>query len=152
MGGIDFIPDGIDPETSKRGEDYYDTIRSVIDRVLSRRNESEAAIADKYIAQTSSNQNAIQKSPSNNNNGTSTKRGPGRPRRNPAPSSPTGSSTPRSSSPKPSPKVVMDLSWKDGGKNFPKRCSRVGAKYQATELPEAGTWNDVDKDKESSET
>jgi hypothetical protein len=32
---------------------------------------------------------------------------------------------------------MVDLSWKDGGSSYPKRSSRVGEEYQATELPEA---------------
>jgi hypothetical protein len=32
---------------------------------------------------------------------------------------------------------MIDLSWKDGGSSYPKRSSRVGEEYQATELPEA---------------
>jgi hypothetical protein len=35
---------------------------------------------------------------------------------------------------------MVDLSWKDGGSSYPKRSSRVGEMYQATELPEAGSF------------
>ena len=57
----------------------------------------------------------------------------------------------RGTSPQPSPSgkktreqanEAIDLSWKDGGKNFPKRISRVGAKYNATFIEAAGTWKE----------
>jgi hypothetical protein len=34
---------------------------------------------------------------------------------------------------------IMDLSWKDGGTTYPKRSSRVGEEYQATEIPAVGS-------------
>ena len=37
---------------------------------------------------------------------------------------------------------LMDLSWKDGGSAFPKRASRVGSKYQATDIPSPGSIGD----------
>jgi hypothetical protein len=41
-----------------------------------------------------------------------------------------------------SPKV--DLSWKDGGKRFPKKTSSVGDDYQATSIPVAGSFGEID--------
>jgi hypothetical protein len=44
---------------------------------------------------------------------------------------------------------MIDLTWKDGGSSYPKRSSRVGEEYQATELPEAGSFekdNDLKSD------
>jgi hypothetical protein len=37
-------------------------------------------------------------------------------------------------------KAMIDLSWKNGGKNFPKKVSKVGPAYNATEIEAAGTW------------
>ena len=37
-------------------------------------------------------------------------------------------------------KRANDLSWKEGGKSFPRRSSSVGSRYQVTYLPAAGTY------------
>ena len=41
---------------------------------------------------------------------------------------------------------IVDLSWKDGGKSYPKHPSRVGEEYQATQIPAAGTWENSGND------
>jgi hypothetical protein len=35
-----------------------------------------------------------------------------------------------------------DMSWKDGGREFPKRCSQIGPQHQATRIPKAGSYTD----------
>lgn len=137
----------MDKATGKRGQDYYDKIKMVIDRVLEKRNQEEATIAEKYLARKDT-----QKTPSVSNSEVSTSantttssnkgKGRGRPKRN----TNTLSSPSRSTSPKPKHTTMLDLSWKDGGKNFPKRVSKVGANYQATEIPKAGTWKDPENE------
>ena len=44
---------------------------------------------------------------------------------------------------------LMDLSWKDGGSTYPKSSSRVGSKYQATNIPSAGSVEEGSADESS---
>jgi hypothetical protein len=37
---------------------------------------------------------------------------------------------------------MIDESWKNGGRDYPKKASKVGPEYQATEIPNAGTYQD----------
>jgi len=57
-----------------------------------------------------------------------------RPKRNPA------AQTSQSKKAKQQP--ALDLSWKNGGKNFPKKVSQVGSDFNATNIEAAGTWRE----------
>jgi hypothetical protein len=46
-------------------------------------------------------------------------------------------------------KNKMDLSWKDGGKRFPKKSSVVGDDFQASSIPIAGNFRDTDNRSET---
>lgn len=75
------------------------------------------------------------------------KRGRGRPKRKTKDqASPKRAKSPQPRGRKPrQPSVAMiDLSWKNGGKNFPKKISQVGPDFNATEIPETGTWIEND--------
>lgn len=37
--------------------------------------------------------------------------------------------------------IKLDLSWKDGGKHFPKKTSMIGKDYQVSSIPKAGKYN-----------
>lgn len=37
--------------------------------------------------------------------------------------------------------IKLDLSWKDGGKHFPKKSSMIGRDYQVSSIPKAGKYN-----------
>lgn len=77
-------------------------------------------------------------------NKSTTKRGRDRPKRGRgAASPPPREATPKKEQSSP----IIDISWKDGGKNFPKRVSRVGVKYNATTIEKAGTWKESESDK-----
>jgi len=72
------------------------------------------------------------------------KRGRGRPKRN-APKRAEPPPPRRGRKPARQHSVAMvDLSWKNGGKNFPKKVSQVGPEFNATEVPETGTWQEKD--------
>ena len=107
--------------------DRYDRVRDVLDRLEEGRSQTEAAIANLY--RTLQHQN--EDDPAIPNNTTTT-----------TPTSALASPTNRPSarhnvllSPK------MDLSWKDGGRNFPRKSSQIGADYQVLELPKVGTFD-----------
>ena len=75
------------------------------------------------------------------------KRGRGRPKRKTKDqASPKRAKSPQPRGRKPhQPAVAMiDLSWKNGGKSFPKKISQVGPDFNATEIPETGTWKEND--------
>ena len=64
----------------------------------------------------------------------------GRPKRNVATPPPPKrvAAPPRAKKTKQEP--LIDLSWKNGGKNYPKKVSRVGPEYNVTDIEPAGTW------------
>ena len=76
------------------------------------------------------------------------RRGPGRPKRKTkGPPSPKRAKTPppqRGRKPRQPSVAMIDLSWKNGGKHFPQKVSQVGAEFNATEIPETGTWEEND--------
>jgi len=100
----------------RRGKDFYIRIRDVIDRVLQRRNDVEAEIADAYLDEI-----ALL------DNGDGYKAPPV-----PAPT------TRRLRAPRHASRI--DFSWKEGGSAFPRTRSRVGAEYQAIDLPSSDTF------------
>lgn len=123
MGTMYFIPDGADTFAGRKGRDYYNRMRDVIDRVLEKRNETETEIANDYLDEfmagdddesgyESSAMHTMQWSQP-------TRRQPRRQMQSPA---------------------RLDLSWKDGGSAFPRTSSRVGSEYQAVDLPLPGTF------------
>lgn len=78
------------------------------------------------------------------------KRGRGRPKRKTQEqTSPKQAKAPQPRGRKPrQPSVAMiDLSWKNGGKNFPKKISQVGPDFNATDIPETGTWDENESSK-----
>ena len=119
-GAIYFIPKGVDMESGKKGRDYYNRIRDVIDRILEKRNEDEKRVAAAYLEEMmvlddeEEDYEVVPRSTRRRN----------LPRRMP--------SERRAGR--------VDLSWKEGGSTFPKACSRVGSEYQAVNLPPAGTF------------
>jgi hypothetical protein len=101
----------------------------VIDRLLERRNGVESAIAVAHLIPLESlvgKKKAL--APSIN-----------RPRRRADPMKKRESSGSN----------MIDLSWKNGGREYPKRASNIGPDYQVDIIPLAGTYLDQ---KEKSET
>ena len=116
-------------ETGQAGVDYYDRIKDVLDRLKERRTEEESKISDTFRREMS------------------------RPIKPPSsPPAPTRRRRRNSNAPaKLSPdKPTLDVQWKDGGKDYPKRSSNIGQKYQVSEIPKAGTYADAAN--ETSET
>lgn len=101
---------------SELGEDYYDRLRDVVDRVcaddatLSEKLVADAFMKDMEELDALQDDEAIPKS------------------------------SRRPNAAKPS-SAQLDLSWKDGGSTYPKASSRVGERYQAPAIPEAGTFS-----------
>lgn len=120
-----FFPPNVTEATGRRGKEYYDRIRDVIDRVLSKSNEEESKIAFNFLAEIGEDE----KPDSLNSRPRRATARPGRP-----PSRPSLSGG------------IVDLSWKDGGTTYPKRSSQVGDEYQATQIPAAGSSKGVEKD------
>lgn len=130
----------------KRGKDYYDRVKDVIDRVLECRNDEEKKIADLFKAEYNV-EDQIKSKLSEGAEGNQLSSYSSRRRRRAA----TPASTASSVSSSPEETIVtkrdrpalsgtaIDLSWKDGGSLFPKRTSQVGDEFQATEIPPAGT-------------
>ena len=117
-------------ERGRRGKDYYDRIKDVIDRILEGRNEEEKKIADLYSAEFSDDEVTRLKSS----------------RRSVPTSTTSTTSTPekRASSKRGRLSLTgntIDLSWKDGGSLYPKRSSQVGDEFQATNIPPAGSYS-----------
>jgi hypothetical protein len=102
----------------------------VINRLLERRNAAESAIAEAHLIPM---ENLVMK-----------KKGPAasiaRPRRRAVPKTPKRESSGSS---------MIDLSWKNGGREYPKRASNIGLEYQVDSIPLAGTYQDQ---KENSDT
>ena len=96
----------------------YDRIRDVLDRLGEGRSQTEAAIANLYhrlqqdVEWEKTTAINIQGFP------------PSRPSRHNVLRSPK-----------------MDLSWKEGGRIFPRKTSQIGENYQVSTLPDAGTFD-----------
>jgi len=124
QGSVTFLPKGSAME--ERGGmvsgEQYERIRDVLDRLEEGRSQTEAAIANLYHSlQEEQNQATID------------------------PKSPERRSSPIRTnlvSPK------LDLSWKDGGRNFPRKESRVGQDFQVVELPKPGSLEKAPADDE----
>lgn len=103
---------------NKRDVDFYDRIKSIVERVEERRNKDEAKLADLFREETRDDDSiTLLANP---------KRGRGRP---------------SLGAPRPGQKVV-DISWKQGGSLYPKRSSQVGEDYQVSIIPMAGAYED----------
>ena len=91
----------------------------MIDRLSERRNDAESKISDALRREMS------------------------RPVRPPQMTTPSRQRrrNPRRNEEKTTPNI--DLMWKDGGKDFPKRSSNVGAQYQVSVIPKAGTYQEA---------
>jgi hypothetical protein len=122
-GTILFFPPNVDQKRAKRNIDYYDRIKLVLERVEERRNSDEAKLADRYREATRDDQKKIEIS---TNPVVRPRRGPGRP--------------PKLSTSLP-PRNMVDISWKDGGTSYPKRCSQVGDEYQVSSIPPVGSYS-----------
>ena len=109
-----FVPEGVDPgsDNAVKGEDYFDRLRDVIDHV-GRLDATplERAVAEEFY------RNKI----------TADSEPPETAQR----------SSRRSAAVMSAP---IDLSWKDGGSNYPKSSSRVGPKYQVPSIPDCGSF------------
>lgn len=94
----------------------------MIDRLLERRNAAESAIAEAHLIPMEC---FVGK-----------KKGPGpsiaRPRRRAVPKPKRESSG----------TSMLDLSWKNGGREYPKHASNIGPDYQVDSIPLAGTYQD----------
>jgi hypothetical protein len=101
----------------------------VIDRLLERRNAVESALAEAHLI------------PMESLVGKKKGLGPSiaRPRRREKPKAKRESSGSN----------MIDVSWKNGGREYPKRASNVGPEYQVDSIPLAGTYRDQ---KENSDT
>jgi hypothetical protein len=126
----------------KRGKDYYDRIKDVIDRIIEGRNEEEKKISELFKAEYNISDH---KKPMGRASIQEQISSTGRRRRAAASSTASTSSTPEKAPTKkryhPSLSVTtIDLSWKDGGSLYPKRSSQVGDEFQATDIPAAGTY------------
>lgn len=145
-------------QEGKLGENYYDRIRDVIDRILSSKNEAEKKIADMYNQAYSASEpkkKKPRKSPKSAENPQTLESRPARSTTTSRNASPVSSDDEPISSliakkrDRPSLQhgdrptlhgANLDLSWKDGGSLYPKRSSQVGDEYQATDIPAAGTY------------
>lgn len=116
----------------RRGKDYYDRIKDVIDRVLECRNDEEKRIAELYTSEFGHDEVRGERLKST---------------RRAALTSTMSSPDTRNLSTRDRPSLTgntMDLSWKDGGSMYPKRSSQVGDEFQATDIPAAGTYSKGD--------
>lgn len=117
-----FIPKGVDSEVGVKGIDYYCRIKDVVDRLNERRNAGESSIAG------------------------SLRRGMSKPSKKPAliPHSPTRRLRFRGSGNQGETRRDMefeiDVSWKNGGHQYPTKTSSVGPTFQVSYLPEAGSY------------
>lgn len=116
---------------SGKSKKYYDKIKDVLDHVLEKRNNDEAKVANAFLAK---NADYVKMKKEKESSGSSPSRAI-RPRR------PASDTTSTSAERRPSVlnQASIDLSWKDGGSFYPKQSSRVGDKYQATDIPKAGS-------------
>ena len=103
----------LDIDISEEGIEYYTRIKDVIERINQRSNDLEATLADRY-------RRAISK-PNYRTRLLSPHR-----RSTLVPPTTTGKK--------------LDLSWKDGRKNYPKKSSMIGKDYQVSALPLAGSF------------
>jgi hypothetical protein len=104
----------VDIARSEQGKDYYVRIKDVVDRINLRNCDFEATLADRFRRAISKPKLQTKLSPTKRN-------------------------TVRLSlvSAKP------DLSWKDGGKQFPKKSSMIGEDYQVSTIPAAGSYTAI---------
>ena len=102
-------------KTGKRGRDYYNRIKDVLDRILEKSNENEAQIANAYLDEIAVLEDeAGYEAP-------------------PPPPTTRRLRAPRHA-------TRLDLSWKEGGSAFPRTSSRIGCEYQAVDLPSSDTF------------
>lgn len=117
-----FIPTNVDPEMGVKGVDYYCRIKDVVDRLNERRNDTESSIAD------------------------SLRRGISKPSKKPVliPHLPTRRLRSRDTGDQNETQIEkedeIDVSWKNGGQNYPTKSSSVGSKFQVSSLPKAGSY------------
>lgn len=124
----------LDLETSQLGEDYYVCIKDVIDRINEKRNSFESSAADLY-------RRAISNLGDDKQEATPNFQSSFRPDKR---RKVEEWAAPHSKAPSKSP-IKADLSWKNaGGDIFPKKSSSVGDEYQATNIPEAGSFYSED--------
>lgn len=133
---MNFFPSGVTASGSVKGVDYYDRIRGVLDRLAERRNSIEAAIADAFVNELEHLQKVDvdrdksvnprkRKEEEDRNKGVNPRK------RKEGEFASAGAS--------------LDLSWKQGGRNFPKKHSRIGPAYQVSEIPKLrGEKNDTE--------
>jgi hypothetical protein len=117
IGSVFFLPSkDVEIKYGRRGKDYYNRIKDVIERILQRRNEAETEIADAYQEEMDILQNdAGYEAP-------------------PTPERASRRVRPQRNA------TRIDLSWKEGGSAFPRATSRVGNEYQAVEIPSSDTF------------
>jgi hypothetical protein len=150
---VNFIPYGESQETGKKGTDYYDKIKDVLDRIQERRNDEEAKIADAYDAEIVRKQEvdearkkkAVADAASASASGSGQQQQQQKRKRKFRAFAATkvvvvGSSN--SSSKGAANKLLhpLDVSWKVAGRVFPRRSSQVGPLYQVSAIPKAGSY------------
>jgi hypothetical protein len=106
-----------------------------MDRVLEKRNEADARIAGALLKEQGLMLHNLKVKEKEKEEKESSISADGRPKRAAVGSRRAGRFSLASGS-----NNMIDLSWKDGGSSYPKRSSRVGEEYQATELPEAESF------------
>lgn len=134
VGSTTFLTPSANGPFGKRGVTYYDKIKDLIDRVLEKRNDIEAKIADSFLE--ISDIQAGQKDAASI---------PTRSRRE-SEADIVAPIVPAPPQERPSLNSAMiDLSWKDGGTVYPKSSSRIGEQYQVSNIPAAGAVNATDE-------
>jgi hypothetical protein len=126
-GSIYFVPKDVVVATARKGQDYYDRIRDVLDRILSQRNAEEAVVAESFLSDVEVLQELqeLEVIPR-----TSEKRPPAT----------SGAKSP-----------PLDVSWKYDGSVYQKKTSRIGENFNATRIPAAGTFSSTEEGNEDRE-
>ena len=132
-GLIEFYPPNMTKTKGGKGRDWFEKMRDVIDLILSKPNQEMAKIADLLLSEIEELVTTAKAKTSRSS----------RPRRSKAGTRKPGEA-PHTSQPSLPGAKIIDLSWKDGGTTYPKRSSRVGAKYQATKIPATGSATNIE--------
>lgn len=120
-GSMSFYPHDKTPGEGTKGQDYYDRIKDVLERLREKRSDNEANIIDDFDAEVHRREQEEKKRT---------------PRKRKSSSMADGGTlaAPVSSEDR---KSAKHDSWKEGRK-FAKKTSRVGANYQPSSIPNVG--------------
>jgi hypothetical protein len=156
---VNFIPYGESQETGKKGTDYYDKIKDVLDRIQERRNDEEAKIADAYddeIVRKQEEEETRKKAVADAAAAAAAASGgqqqqQKRKRKFRAFTAATKVVVSSNSNKEAAANKLLhplDLRWKNAGRIFPKRQSQIGPDYQVAALPEAGSYTPLEAGQE----